>query len=79
MPMTDYRNIEVEIGRRIKERRKEIKLKQRYIGDRLGYSENVISRAEHGRGLDIAKLLMLADVLGVSPQWLIFGGENDGV
>ena len=45
MPMTDYRKIEVEIGRRIKERRKEIKLKQRYIGDSLGYSEHVISRS----------------------------------
>ena len=77
--MTDYRKIEEEIGRRIKERRKEIKLTQLYIADKLGYSENVIARAERGRGLDLAKLFMLADVLRVSPQWLIFGGENDGV
>lgn len=77
--MTDYRKIEEEIGRRIKERRKEIKLTQLYIADKLGYSENVIARAEHGRGLDLAKLFMLAEVLRVSPQWLIFGGENDGV
>lgn len=77
--MTDYRKIEEEIGRRIKERRKEIKLTQLYIGDKLGYSENVIARAERGRGLDLAKLFMLAEVLSVSPQWLIFGGENDGV
>lgn len=72
--MTDYRNIEQEIGRRIKERRKEIKLTQLYIADKLGYSENVIARAERGRGLDLAKLFMLAEVLRVSPQWLIFGG-----
>ena len=77
--MTDYRNIEQEIGRRIKERRKEIKLTQLYIADKLGYSENVIARAERGRGLDLAKLFMLAEVLRVSPHWLIFGGENDGV
>ena len=77
--MTDYRNIEQEIGRRIKERRKEIKLTQLYIADKLGYSENVIARAERGRGLDLAKLFMLAEVLRVSPQWLIFGWENDGV
>ena len=75
--MTDYRSIEQEIGRRIKERRKEIKLTQLYIADKLGYSENVIARAERGRGLDLAKLFMFADVLRVSPQWLIFGGEND--
>ena len=77
--MTDYRNIEQEIGRRIKDRRKEIKLTQLYIADKLGYSENVIARAERGRGLDLAKLFMLAEVLRVSPQWLIFGRENDGV
>ena len=77
--MSDYRKIEEEIGRRIKERRKEIKLTQLYIADKLGYSENVIARAERGHGLDLAKLFMLADVLRVSPQWLIFGGENDGV
>ena len=77
--MTDYRKIEEEIGRRIKERRKEIKLTQLYIADKLGYSENVIARAERGRGLDLAKLFMLAEVLRVSPQWLIFGGETDGV
>ena len=77
--MTDYGNIEQEIGRRIKERRKEIKLTQLYIADKLGYSENVIARAERGRGLDLAKLFMLAEVLRVSPQWLIFGEENDGV
>ena len=77
--MSDYRKIEEEIGRRIKGRRKEIKLTQLYIADKLGYSENVIARAERGRGLDLAKLFMLADVLRVSPQWLIFGGENDGV
>lgn len=77
--MSDYRKIEEEIGRRIKERRKEIKLTQLYIADKLGYSENVIARAERGRGLDLAKLLMLAEVLRVSPQWLIFGGEDDGV
>lgn len=77
--MTDYRKIEEEIGKRIKDRRKEIKLTQLCIADKLGYSENVIARAERGRGLDLAKLFMLAEALRVSPQWLIFGGENDGV
>ncbi|MCD8294708.1 MAG: helix-turn-helix domain-containing protein [Clostridia bacterium] len=61
------------IGRRIKERRKELGLNQRELASRVGLSEGSISKYENGKVEDatLHMIAKFADSLGVSIGWLL--------
>ncbi|HYE82653.1 MAG TPA: helix-turn-helix transcriptional regulator [Clostridia bacterium] len=63
----------VEIGQRIKYRRKELLLTQKELGVKVGLSEGSVSKYEAGKVEDATttKLNEFATVLGVSISWLL--------
>lgn len=65
------------IGKRAKQRRKELKLSQQYVADKLGVNKSTIQRYENGSIDNTKKLVLesLADALHVSPEWL--RGDSD--
>lgn len=60
------------IGRRIKERRKELNLSQKYIAEKMDVNVSTINRYEAGTIDNSKKLILegLADTLHVSVEWL---------
>ena len=73
--MTDYDPI--EMGERIRRRRRALHMSQRHVAKRLKVAQTYISKIERGDFLGIAfPLLMdLAKLLEVRPQYLMFGEE----
>lgn len=64
----------VAMGKRIKLRRKELRIKQSELAERLDISNNHISSIENGRekpSLDI--LLKMCNELSVTPDYLLLG------
>lgn len=61
------------IGERIKAKRKELKLSQRELSDRMGYSNHsTIARIEAGKvDLPQSRIAQFAEVLGVSTGYLM--------
>ena len=56
----------------IKNRRKELKLSQAELGERVGYTQQAIQKIENGeRGVDKSKLNIFSEVLGISIQKLL--------
>ena len=69
-PVTDSETI----GERIKKARKEAKLTQRQLGEKLGVSDVMVSHYEHGdRKPKIETVKKFANALGVSVEWLLGG------
>ena len=65
---------QVKIGKFIQSMRKEQKLTQRQLADKLGVSDKAVSKWETARGLpDITLLEALAEALDVSVMELISG------
>ena len=62
-----------EVGERIRKARKNKKLSMKKLGEMLNLHESTISRYEKGeiQALDIDKLKEFADVLNVSPMYLM--------
>lgn len=70
----------IEIGNRIRNRRKQLNMTQKDLADKVNLSEGSISRYENGKVEEAAtsKLNEFATVLGVEPVWLIgFKIEDD--
>lgn len=63
-------------GERLRACRKALKLSQAELGERAGLSQGAISDLERGIALETNKLLDLARVCGVSPDWLL--GKSEG-
>lgn len=63
-------------GERLRACRKNLKLSQAELGERVGLSQGAISDLERGIALETNKLLELARVCGVSPDWLL--GKSEG-
>lgn len=61
------------IGERIKERRQELKLSQRELAARLGYTDHTtLTRIEAGKvDLPQSRIMKIAEVLGVTPGYLL--------
>lgn len=60
------------LGERIKSRRKELKITQKELGDRIGFTKSSISRIEHGsRVVSIENINKIASVLEVDQKWLL--------
>ena len=62
-----------ETGKRIKERRKEMKISAAMLAERIGLSKATIHRYENGdiKNIKMPVLEAMADVLSVNPLWLI--------
>ena len=68
----------MDIGMRIKERRIQLGMSQEELARLLGYkSRSSINKIEvDGRGLPQSKIQLIANILGVSPAYLM-GWEDD--
>lgn len=68
----------MSIGSRIKQRRNELKLSQRELAARLGYTDHTtLTRIEAGKvDLSQSKVMQFAEVLGVTPAYLM-GWERE--
>lgn len=61
-----------QIGNRIKDRRKELKMSQKDLGNMVGLTSATISRIEDGsRKLTQENITKFAQALEVSPDWLM--------
>lgn len=61
-----------QIGNRIKDRRKELKMSQKDLGNMVGLTAATISRIEDGsRKLTQENITKFAQALEVSPDWLM--------
>ncbi|MCW8133951.1 MAG: helix-turn-helix domain-containing protein [Planctomycetota bacterium] len=68
----------VDLGNRIRKQRERRGLKQSDIAHALQISAQAVSKWERGENApDIAVLLDLAKVLGVTSDWILGRGEND--
>lgn len=60
------------LGERIKSRRKELRITQKELGDKIGFTKSSISRIEHGsRVVSIENINKIASVLEVDQKWLL--------
>ena len=61
------------VGQKIKQRRLELEWSQRDLAERMGYkNHSVVARAESGKiDLPQSRLLQFAEVLGVTPGYLM--------
>lgn len=64
-------------GDRLRARRKNLRLSQAELADMVGLSQRSISDLESGKTMKTDKLRELADVCGVSPEWLQGLEESD--
>lgn len=67
------------LGERIKFRRRQLKMTQRDVAERVGISASAVTQWESdSTGVSSESLLKLSSVLRCSPQWLLLGeGELD--
>lgn len=68
----------MNISERIKDRRKQLGLTLQDIGDKIGVAKATVQRYESGdiQNVGLDKIANLANVLGVSPGWLV-GWEDE--
>lgn len=65
------------LGERIKSRRKELRMSQEELGNRIGFTKSSISRIEHGdRAVSFENINKIASVLEVDQKWLL-GWTNE--
>lgn len=66
-----------DIGKRIKDRRTELKISAVTLSERIGLSKATIHRYENGdiRNIKLPVIESIADVLKVNPLWLL--GKSD--
>lgn len=66
------------IGKRIKERRKELKLTQVQLSEMVGIAQQSLQKIENGTTKNPRNIQALADALDCAPEFLQFGiGENE--
>lgn len=65
------------LGKRIKERREELKMTQSKLAETIGIRQPTLSDLEKGVNNNTTKLLELSNALGVSPEWLMYGKNPD--
>ena len=68
----------VEMGSRIRERRKTLRLSQEELAERANISKQTVSRAENAqRELGTGNLIKIAQALDVSSDYLLTGRYSD--
>ena len=66
------RNVKDVIAKNLAELRRDHKLTQQQLADKLNYSDKAVSRWEHGETLpDIETLCKICDIYGVSFEYLL--------
>ena len=72
-------DLNLEIGERVKEKRKELKYTREALAEILDISPQFLAQIECGkRGMSFSTLRRLCRVLGVSCDYLIMGRGEDG-
>lgn len=67
----------VDMGNRIKNRRKELNIKQSELAEQIGISNNHMSTIECGTGKpSIDAFLNICDILKVTPDYLLLGSMH---
>lgn len=61
---------------RLRARRKEVGWTQEQLAQRVGSSQAVIQKIENGKSLRPRKIDRIAEALGTSPAWLMFGDNS---
>lgn len=62
---------------RIRERRRALRLSQEALARALEVSKNTVARWEAGGGVEQQNLIALAELLGVSMEWLMRGESSE--
>ena len=75
MPVHDVSET-TTLASRLRLRRKAKGWTQKELAERTGSSQAVIQKIENERSLRPRNVVKLAQALGVSPAWLMFGQEN---
>ncbi len=66
-----------QLGRRLNARRNWLQLSQDDIANKAGVTRNFVSAIERGaQGLDAWRLHLVADAVGVTLDWLLFGPDE---
>ncbi len=74
----ERKNVNIEVGARIKQRRTSLKLTRERLAELSGYSANFIAEIERGRsGLSSESIRGFCAVLHISADSLLFGIESD--
>lgn len=67
----------IDMGNRIKNRRKELNIKQSELAEQIGISNNHMSTIECGTGKpSIDAFLNICDILKVTPDYLLLGSMH---
>jgi len=69
---------EVAVGQRIKSIRKRLGITQQVLGEKLSLKQASVNRYEKGRIPEGNLLAMIADLGGVTTDWLLKGGPEPG-
>ena len=73
--MRDFR---IDMGNRMKEKRKQLHYTQEYIAEKLNVSLKHYGGVERGNaGLSLENMIEVSDILGVSLDYLIKGTEEN--
>ena len=73
----DEQTFRDQVGRRLHLRRRSLRLGQQDIADKAGVTRNFVSAIERGtQSLDAWRLRQVADTLGVTLDWLLFGPDD---
>ena len=75
MPLHDVSET-TTLASRLRLRRKEKGWTQKELAERTGSTQAVIQKIENGKSLRPRNVVKLAQALGVSPAWLMFGQES---
>lgn len=74
----DEHDFRCQIGRRLQLRRTWLRLAQQDVADEADVTRNFVSAIERGtQGLDAWRLSLVADALGVTLDWLLFGPDEE--
>ncbi len=66
----------MSLASRLKTARKAAGLTQEQLAQAAGVSQGAIQKVENGKSHRPRKIKKIADVLGVSPSWLLLGEEG---
>ena len=74
---SDEHDFRRQVGRRLHQRRTWLRLAQQDVADKAGVTRNFVSAIERGtQSLDAWRLRLVADTLGVTLDWLLFGPDD---
>lgn len=78
MVVVEFKSTNLDtLAERLRTRRRHVGWTQDQLAQRVGSSQAVIQKIENGKSLRPRKIDKIAEVLGTSPAWLMFG--EDGV